>query len=454
MTEYQVIAQLRGKQGIQGPIGLPGVNAVPGDAAVGGWLGTSGSAAQTGARAQAVATAVRDGFADGIAGLPGLRKVRSKIAEAKPNSRPTIRVYSIGSSVGLAGGVTNPATEAPLPLFIAAMKAALDPMGTCDWTSANLCIDGSVANQWLAPLKAHVGTNGAPDVLLHIPGMNDFQGAAWHKGQSYDVAPPVYGFLAESRRLFDYCNSLRALVVTATTPHPHPGRIPNSGGLAVADRVSGIIYPATNVYQWPGYPATETPTITLPTGQTVQTLARFNQGNDGIRAVAAEKGAICVDAGMLFLIAAATAPTGYDALYSGAEYVHPNTAAIDASYGAGYRSLARAFRNARLQSGEPGVLRGQLVLASGASGVISIPEGTRGELTVYGTAGGGYQSVRRCLVVSDVDSVGVADMANAKANAAQNQLITGFTTTGASLDVSVTTFASGSTSVLDWEYRY
>jgi hypothetical protein len=44
VTTYDTIANIKGPQGIQGPIGLPGVNATPADAAVGGYLASYASA--------------------------------------------------------------------------------------------------------------------------------------------------------------------------------------------------------------------------------------------------------------------------------------------------------------------------------------------------------------------------------------------------------------------------
>lgn len=321
------------------------------DAAVTAKITTPGSAVAGALSATNLTLAKASGFSDPSTALTeSFKTLKTKIARAKPNARPTIRVVGFGPSIMVGGDVTNPATEGPLPLFVSAIKAALDPLATCDWVSVNLGINGSVSSQWLAPLQAEVTANGAPDIAYGVPGMNDFVGAQWHRSQTYDVFPGTYGFLSEMRKIFDYLNGLTIPVVVATSPHAHPTRTPNGGGLATGDR-AGISYPGTDIYQWPGYPGPESPTVTLPNGKTAVALSRFKVGNDGLRAVAAEKGAICLDAELLFLTA--VSEEGYDALYNTAQYNHPNTHGIELSYGESSRGFARALTNTRIQVAKP-----------------------------------------------------------------------------------------------------
>lgn len=254
----------------------------------------------------------------------------NKVIHGKDSSTSTVRVYGIGSSVMVGGGVTDYATDGPLPLLVGQLNRAFAPFGPVSFVGYNDGQNGSAAGDWRARYATWVATNGIPDVVYVVAGMNDFAPLVWHKGQTFDHQPGQFGFITLFEELLAKWRADGCDVIVATTPHMHTVRVPDGGGLAVADQ-SGIVYP-DGVYTPDGTPGNEhIRTLTLPDGRTVPYLYRFRRGNHAIRMLAAKYGALLLDAERTWFDAVAT--YGQDALFDIGQYNHPNTFGIARSYG-------------------------------------------------------------------------------------------------------------------------
>ncbi|MDM8084760.1 hypothetical protein QUV83_08295 [Cellulomonas cellasea] len=326
--------------------------AAPADDQVAGLVGAAGTAT----RAQLDARYATDADVADLDGLTPqpisavLQRSLGKVIHGKDSAATTVRVYGIGSSVMVGGGVTDYGTDGPLPLLVAQLNAAFAPVGPVSFVGYNDGQDGSAAGDWRARYTAWVTANGVPDVVYVVAGMNDFAPAVWHKGQTFDANPGQSGFVTLFEELLSRWRADGCDIIVATTPHMHTGRVPNGGGLTTAEQV-GITYPDAT-YTPNGSPGNEhIRSLTLPDGRTVPYLYRFRRGNQAIRLLAAKYGALLLDAERTYFDAVAT--YGEDALYNTGQYNHPNTFGIARSYGDAGRIIRKSLRDTATVSPRP-----------------------------------------------------------------------------------------------------
>lgn len=238
------------------------------------------------------------------------------LASALRGSGP-VKIYGMGSSVGVGATLPDPATQAPA----AHLGAALDAVTDAPVEVHNLSVNGSTAQQGLDLWRSTVRA-AHPTVLLLAYGMNDGLTGAYNSGQT------LPGGIRALRSIAAEAAGDGVVVLIATTPSPRTtADFSLPAGLPVLYPVQGgAVVPAEPFVRVGGAPFS----------------ARHAEWNREAAKVAADTGAVLLDVAPSW--AAAVASQGEGAVFNGAEFVHPNLTGHKASYWAAIDAFVRTVK--------------------------------------------------------------------------------------------------------------
>jgi len=386
----------------------------------------------------------------GISLLAALPKLMAAIRTYNDNTKPTLRVIGNGSSVGVGATLPDPLTQAPVARLFSQLSPVINRLGNLTLTNTNGSVNGSTIQQGAdtdyATAKTTAG--GTPSLVVLAYGMNDGQSAQYHTGQTY---PAVY---TAGRKLLAQANQDGADAIIMTSPHPHSTRNPwGLAGLSPTYPTTGAAIPLDTL-------AGSVVTVKSPSGANVSASYRHLRVNEALRQLAADTGSVLLDVEKYWFDALAA--YGEDALFNTAEYAHPNLLGHQQSYWKAIDALVRGFQRPPIQAAGVAAQRSvidsvtiganQILIASGGSVVIAIPANTVGELTVWGSSGGAWHSVYIGSVIANATAVAVAQ--SSTGFVAPGNVISGVAGSGTTLNVTVSTAATGSAGEVAWSYTY
>lgn len=383
------------------------------------------------------------------ASLPNFSKALRDYNDANPTP---IRVITLGSSVMYGAAVEGNTLAMRLNTKL---QETFNQSGLRTINVTNGGVNGSTVASGLDTdyELAKTAAGGTPKLVVMGYGMNEGGFGQYHSGITYGG---VYGAF---RKLIARCQKDGADVVVMTTPHPNPTNYPwgyagptgyprNSSNVAV-------ILPA---------PDRASSTIVADRAGTgtanVEAHYRYIRVNQAMRQAAWDAGAAVIDTEKYWF--EAVAKHGVTSLYTGNEYVHPNLLGHQESYWRGmddfFRDLTRAKIAAPVVSeygpvdfraiGEKG-----LNMTNGQVFTLDLPADTVGELTLYGTAGGGWQGSATCRVTTRPNRAGVSALVKANASTSAD-IIASIAASTTAPQVTVTTATTGTGGAFTWVYRY
>lgn len=382
------------------------------------------------------------------ASLPGLSTAVRTYNDA---TAPVLRGLGLGSSVGVGATLPDPATQAPVAKFYAALAPVLNRLGNLNLAFYNGSVNGSVISEAASAhyAAAKTAAGGVPSWVLFAYGMNEGMPFHFHSGQTY---PFVY---TSGRSAISKAHADGADVVLMTTPHPHTVRTPWTAPGSWAYPVAS---PAALVP--PAGAAGSVRQVESPSGELVPASYRHLRVNEAIRQLALDTGSVLIDVEKYWFDA--VAQFGEDYLFDAGEYAHPNLTGHQLSYWAAIDDFALGLLRPNVLAAGAAVERNvidwknrgerQINIASDANYVFQVPASTAGELTVWGTSGGGWHSVWTGAVVASASRVAVVGSGSTFTN--PGNLIVGVTGSATTLDVTVDTANTGSGGQLAWNYRY
>ena len=352
----------------------------------------------------------------------------------------TLRVISLGSSVGRGDGTDGPGLAgAPGKVLTDRLTARLDLLGNLDLVHT----EGSVAGHTLADVltdyaAAKTAAGGAPVLVPLYMGMNDGGGGQYYTGMTLSG---VKTFLAD---IIAQVRADGADLIVYTTPHPHSGRYDFSWG---------------GPYSYPGSYIPDTAGAKVTADWTGRGTAfaqsyRHHRVNQAMRAVCAEHGVLCVDAERYWFDAVLV--HGENALFGSGESVHPNTLGHTESYARATADLVDALSRSIIAANMPvrsAIGSRPTYIGSGGTATIPIPANTAGRLLIAMTMGGGWHSAGDYVVVAETTRVGVSAAGNANTGNAGNA-IASVAGSGSSRDITLTATAVGAGGTYWWRYEY
>ena len=243
-----------------------------------------------------------------------------------PNTGGTfdnVEIIGMGSSVGVGGGLVDPANEAPVQSFARSFRSYFDPLGLGNVTVDNQSVNGSTVidgdTLWPAVKAATTGK-----ICVHIWGMNDAAVAIFNAGQTFK------GFYRFLTRICIQQTRDGVTPVLVTSVHNHTGRTDYEMPPAVPQGwPTAEPAPVAPEDIWP--PASESVQVITRDGLPSNADARMLMINNAIRAVAARvPGCVLIDAEPYWLEASGL--HGEDALYDVGVFNHPNLFGHQQSY--------------------------------------------------------------------------------------------------------------------------
>jgi lysophospholipase L1-like esterase len=239
---------------------------------------------------------------------------------------PPIRIIGLGSSVGVGADTPDPTNQAPVAYFKTQLNAAVNKHGRRNITVTNGSVNGSIITDGNSTAYANAKTaaGGTPTAVLLAYGMNDGGPGQYHTGQTYPGAYLAMMQLIASIKLDG------GDPIVMTTPHPHSNKYPWAGLTT-----TGWSYPkdaSNNLVAIPGTDRASSVTEADWAGMGVNIPAhyRYLRINESMRQAAADSGVPLIDVERYWF--KAVAKYGEDALFNGAEYVHPNLLGHQQSY--------------------------------------------------------------------------------------------------------------------------
>ena len=241
-------------------------------------------------------------------------------------------MIGLGSSVGVGATLPDPSSESPVARLAAQFAPHVSPLGNVPLAVTNGSVNGSTiaagAQTDYAAAKATAGS--APALAILAYGMNDGMPEQYHRGQTYP------GFYDYGKKLIQAIQEDGSDVVLFTTPHPRTDVMTDSFWTLSGPSTypSGTPVPATTQ-------GASVRTITTDTGETIPVSYRHLRINQAIRRLAAETGAVLIDAERYWFGAVAT--FGLGQLFDANEYAHPNLLGHQESYWRAIDDFVRSY---------------------------------------------------------------------------------------------------------------
>jgi hypothetical protein len=276
------------------------------------------------------------------ASLPQFTKTLSTYDDSV---HPTVRVIDLGSSVGVGATLPDPATQAPGPRLFNQLTPVVNRLGNVTLASTNGSVNGSTIFGGLSTdyATAKTAAGGAPNLVVMAYGMNDGMPEQYHRGQTY---PGVY---SQGLALVQAAQNDGADVIIFTTPHPRTDIMPDSSWSLSGASSYPSVTPIPALTQ-----AASVVNVTTQSGATVPASYRHLRVNQSLRRLAADTGAVLLDAERYWFEAVAS--QGLAALFNTSEYAHPNLLGHQLSYWKAIDDFVRSFSRSTVAAGAAPVM--------------------------------------------------------------------------------------------------
>ena len=371
--------------------------------------------------------------------LPNLAAAVRLQNDASPT---TLRVISLGSSVGVGSGTGGPGSAgAPGKVLTDLLAAKLDLLSNLDFAHTNGSVNGhTLADSIGDYAAAKTAAGGVPIVVPLIFGMNEGGGGGYYGGLT------LPGIRSALTALVGAIRADGADPIVYTTPHPNTALYDFSYG-------GPYTYPGSFL---PNAAASKVSADWAQTGTAFNQWYRHYRVNQALRAVAAELGVLVADAERYWFDAVAA--QGEAALFTGAETVHPNTLGHQLSYGrasaAIVGAMTRSVTNANVVGSKRLSAPGVAVNALGTV-VATLPPRTTGIFKAMGEFGGANETVVVCSCIVLADEAAVSSDKMTANSTVFGPIIGSVVGSAVAPQVTITAVDPGANGiVISWVYEY